>query len=156
MLGYWEDDRATREAIDAAGWMHTGDLAVMDEDGYVRIVGRGKDTIIRGGENISPREVEEFLHTHPDITDAQVFGVPDDFYGEVVCAWVIARTGSRLDEDDVRAYCEVNIARFKIPRYVRFVEEFPLTATGKVQKFRMRQIEMEERGLQRAARVEIA
>jgi fatty-acyl-CoA synthase len=151
MLGYWENEQATHEAIDRAGWMHTGDLAVMDDEGYVNIVGRIKDLIIRGGENIYPREVEEFLYTHPAVADVQVFGVPDDRYGEVVCAWVILKEGAHLDEEGLRAFCAGSIAQFKIPRYVRFVDGFPLTVTGKVQKFRMREIEIEERGLAAAA-----
>ena len=147
MLGYWENEEATREAIDGAGWMHTGDLAVMDEEGYVNIVGRSKDMIIRGGENVYPREVEEFLYTHPAIADVQVFGIPDERYGEAVCAWVVLREGEELDEDGLREFCDGAIARFKIPRYVRFVDAFPLTVTGKVQKFRMREAEIAERGL---------
>jgi fatty-acyl-CoA synthase len=147
MLGYWENEEATREAIDEAGWMHTGDLATMDDEGYVNIVGRSKDMIIRGGENIYPREVEEFLYTHPAIADVQVFGVPDERYGEAVCAWVILREGAELDEDGLREFCDGAIARFKIPRFVRFVDAFPLTVTGKVQKFKMREREVEERGL---------
>jgi len=151
MLGYWDDEEATREAIDAAGWMHTGDLAVMDDEGYVNIVGRIKDMIIRGGENVYPREVEEFLYTHPAVADVQVFGVPDERYGEAVCAWVILREGAELDEDGLREFCAGAIARFKVPRYVRFVDAFPLTVTGKVQKFRMREAEIAERGLAAAA-----
>jgi fatty-acyl-CoA synthase len=147
MLGYWEDEPSTRGAIDAAGWMHTGDLAVMDEDCYVNIVGRSKDVIIRGGENVYPREVEEFLYTHPAVADVQVIGVPDERYGEEVCAWVVLREGASLDEEELRAYCRERIARQKIPRYVRFVDGFPLTVTGKVQKFKMRELEMAERGL---------
>jgi fatty-acyl-CoA synthase len=147
MLGYWDDERATREAIDEARWMHTGDLAVMDDEGYVNIVGRSKDMIIRGGENIYPREIEEFLYTHPAIEDVQVIGVPDERYGEVVCAWVVAKEGADLDEDGVKEFCRDRIARFKIPHYVRFVDAFPMTVTGKVQKFRMREVEIEERGL---------
>jgi fatty-acyl-CoA synthase len=156
MLGYWENEEATRESIDAARWMHTGDLAVMDEDGYVNIVGRVKDMIIRGGENIYPREIEEFLYSHPAIADIQVFGVPDERYGEQVCAWVILKEGAELDEDSLREFCAGQIARYKIPRYVRFVEEFPLTVTGKVQKFRMRELETVERGLQAAVVAETA
>jgi fatty-acyl-CoA synthase len=147
MLGYWDDERATREAIDAARWMHTGDLAVMDDEGYVNIVGRIKDMIIRGGENIYPREIEEFLYTHPAVEDVQVIGVPDERYGEVVCAWLVLKDGADLDEDGVREFCLDRIARFKIPHYVRFVDSFPMTVTGKVQKFRMRELEIEERGL---------
>jgi fatty-acyl-CoA synthase len=147
MLGYWQDEEATRQAIDPANWMHTGDLAVMDDEGYVNIVGRIKDMIIRGGENIYPREIEEFLYTHPAIADVQVFGVPDERYGEQICAWVILKDDQVLDEDGLREFCAGRIARFKIPRYVRFVDEFPLTVTGKVQKFRMREIEVAERQL---------
>jgi fatty-acyl-CoA synthase len=147
MLGYWENDEATREAIDAAGWMHTGDLAVMDAEGYVNIVGRSKDMIIRGGENIYPREIEEFLYTHPAVADVQVIGVPDDRYGEEVCAWVVLKHGAALDEDELKEFCRGRIARFKIPRYVRFVDAFPMTVTGKVQKFVMREREIAERGL---------
>jgi fatty-acyl-CoA synthase len=147
MLGYWDDPEATRAAIDEGRWMHTGDLAVMDDEGYVNIVGRIKDMIIRGGENVYPREIEEFLYTHPDIADVQVFGIPDERYGEEVCAWVIVRDGAELDEEGVRDFCRGRIARYKVPRYVRFVDAFPLTVTGKVQKFRMREAEMAERGL---------
>jgi len=147
MLGYWGDEEATREVIDAARWMHTGDLAVMDDEGYVNIVGRSKDMIIRGGENIYPREIEEFLYTHPAIADVQVLGIPDERYGEEVCAWVIVVDGTELDEEGIRSFCEGRIARYKIPRHIRFVDAFPLTVTGKVQKFRMREQEIAERGL---------
>ncbi len=147
MLGYWGDEEATREVIDAARWMHTGDLAVMDDEGYVNIVGRSKDMIIRGGENIYPREIEEFLYTHPAIADVQVFGIPDERYGEEVCAWVMVVDGAELDEEGIRRYCEGRIARYKVPRHIRFVDAFPLTVTGKVQKFRMREQEIAERGL---------
>jgi fatty-acyl-CoA synthase len=147
MLGYWENDDATRAAIDNARWMHTGDLATMDEEGYVNIVGRIKDMIIRGGENIYPREIEEFLYTHPGIADVQVFGIPDERYGEEVCAWVLPREGVQLDEDELRSFCRGQIARYKVPRHIRFVDGFPLTVTGKVQKFRMRELEIAERGL---------
>jgi fatty-acyl-CoA synthase len=151
MLGYWENEEATREAIDAARWMHTGDLAVMDDDGYVNIIGRIKDMVIRGGENIYPREIEEFLYTHPDIADVQAFGVPDERLGEEVCVWVILKDGATLDEEGLREFCTGRVARQKIPRYVRFVDAFPLTVTGKVQKFRMRETEIEERELHAAA-----
>ena len=127
--------------------MHTGDLAVMDDEGYVNIVGRIKDMIIRGGENVYPREIEEFLYTHPAIGDVQVIGVPDERYGEEVCAWVVLREGAELDEEELKEFCQGRIARYKIPRYVRFVDAFPMTVTGKVQKFRMRELEIEERGL---------
>jgi fatty-acyl-CoA synthase len=156
MLGYWQDEEATRAAIDDARWMHTGDLATMDVDGYVNIVGRIKDMIIRGGENVYPREIEEFLYTHPDIADVQVFGIPDERYGEEICAWIVRKSGSTLEEDGVRDFCRAAIARFKVPRYVRFVDEFPMTVTGKVQKFRMRELEIDEHGLQAAATVETA
>ena len=147
MLGYWENEEATREAVDTEGWMHTGDLAVMDDDGYVNIVGRIKDMIIRGGENIYPREIEEFLYTHPAIADVQVIGIPDERYGEEICAWVVLKDGAELDEEALKEFCHEQIAHFKIPRYVRFVDAFPMTVTGKVQKFAMRELEIEERGL---------
>ena len=147
MLGYWDQPEQTAEAIDAAGWMHTGDLATMDGDGYVNIVGRIKDMIIRGGENIYPREVEEFLYTHPAVADVQVIGVPDERYGEIVCAWVVLKPEAEASEEDVQDFCRGKIARFKIPQIVRFVDAFPMTVTGKIQKFRMRELEMAERGL---------
>ncbi len=140
MRGYWDDADRTAEAIDADGWMHTGDLAVMREDGYCTIVGRIKDMVIRGGENVYPREVEEFLHTHPDIEDVQVIGVPDERYGEELCAWVRLREGAGpLDTAAVRAFCDGRLAHFKIPRYVLVVEEFPMTVTGKIRKVEMRE-----------------
>jgi fatty-acyl-CoA synthase len=147
MLGYWEDPERNAEAIDRAGWMHTGDLATMDEDGYCAIVGRIKDLVIRGGENIYPREVEEYLYRHPAIVDVQVFGVPDQRFGEELCAWIKLRAGETLSEDDVKAFCRDQIAYYKIPRYVRFVEEFPMTVTGKMQKYLMRAAMTEELGL---------
>jgi fatty-acyl-CoA synthase len=150
MLGYWEEPEKTREAIDAARWMHTGDLAVMDEAGYLNIVGRIKDMVIRGGENVYPREVEEFLYTHPDIEDVQVIGVPDVRYGEELCAWVKLRSGSSLTSEQVREFCTGKIAHYKIPRYVRMSDEFPMTVTGKVQKFKMRETSVTELGLQAA------
>jgi fatty-acyl-CoA synthase len=153
MLEYWEDPERTAEAIDRAGWMRTGDLATMDEEGYLNIVGRSKDMIIRGGENIYPREIEEFLHSHDDIADVQVVGVPDEKYGEELCAWVLARAGADLDADAVRDYCRERLAHFKVPRYVMFVEDFPMTITGKVQKFKMRDASIERLGLQEAAAV---
>jgi fatty-acyl-CoA synthase len=140
MRGYWNDAEATANAIDAAGWMHTGDLAVMDEEGYVRIVGRLKDVIIRGGENVYPREVEEFLHTIPGVVEAQVIGVPCIRYGEEVMAWIRLKPGANLSGDDLKAACAGRIATYKIPRYWKFVDAFPMTVTGKVQKFRMREI----------------
>jgi fatty-acyl-CoA synthase len=156
MLGYWADEEQTREAIDAAGWMHTGDLAVMDEAGYLNIVGRIKDMVIRGGENIYPREIEEFLYTHPAIADVQVIGVPDLKYGEELCAWVRLRPGTALTEEDLRAFCRGKIAHYKIPRYLRITEDFPMTVTGKVQKFRMREVSVTELSLEDAARTETA
>ncbi|MFZ5615703.1 MAG: AMP-binding protein [Pseudomonadota bacterium] len=139
MRGYWGDEERTREAIDDAGWMRTGDLAVLDEDGYCRITGRVKDMIIRGGENVYPREIEEFLYRHPAVQDVQVFGVPDAKYGEEVCAWIRLRPGAAAAEEDIRGFCKGRIAHYKIPRYVRFVDEFPMTVTGKIQKFVMRE-----------------
>jgi fatty-acyl-CoA synthase len=139
MLGYWGDPEKTDQVVDAEGWMHTGDLATIDGQGYARIVGRIKDMIIRGGENVYPREIEEHLLGHPDIVDAQIFGVPDDRYGEEICAWVISRSGT-LSETEVIAHCRGRIAHYKVPRYVRLVDAFPLTVTGKVQKFQMREI----------------
>ena len=147
MLGYWENPEKTAEAVDEAGWMHTGDLATMDEDGYLDISGRIKDLIIRGGENVYPREVEEFLYTHPDIIDVQVIGVPDDRYGEEVAAWVVVREGAVMDAEVLRAYCAEKIARHKIPKYVVVVKEFPMTVTGKVRKVEMRKQSVELLGL---------
>jgi fatty-acyl-CoA synthase len=151
MLGYWDDPRRTAEAIDTDGWMHTGDLATMDADGYLNIVGRSKDMVIRGGENVYPREIEEFLYTHPDIADVQVIGVPDERFGEELMARVIVRGGARLDADAVRAFCQGRIAHFKVPRYIKVVDAFPMTVTGKVQKFRMREQAIDELGLRAAA-----
>lgn len=143
MLGYWRDPEATRQAIDAAGWMHTGDLAVMDEAGYVRIVGRNKDMIIRGGENIYPRELEEFFHTHPAVAEAQVVGIPCSRYGEALVAWIRLRPGQAVTATQLQAWCRAHVAHFKVPQHIRFVEAFPMTVTGKVQKFRMREISIE-------------
>jgi fatty-acyl-CoA synthase len=156
MQGYWDDPERTAESIDRAGWMHSGDLATLDEDGYVRIVGRIKDMVIRGGENVYPREIEEFLYTHPQIADVQVIGVPDERYGEELMAWVIPRPGETPTEADVRDFCRGRIAHFKIPRYVKFVDSFPMTVTGKVQKFKMREVAIEELGLERAAAIATA
>jgi fatty-acyl-CoA synthase len=147
MRGYWGDPEATHEAIDGAGWMHSGDLASMRDDGAVEIVGRLKDMIIRGGENVSPREVEEFLFTNPKIADVQVVGVPDARYGEAVCAWVMLHPRQTATEDEIRDFCRGKIATYKIPRYVRFTDAFPMTVTGKIQKYRMREISIEELGL---------
>ena len=156
MIGYWGNDEATRDAIDVAGWMHTGDLATVDEEGYVNIVGRIKDMIIRGGENIYPREVEEFLYTHTSVLDVQVIGVPCESYGEEVMAWVKVRPGHTVTDGDLIAFCRGRIATFKIPRFWKFVDEFPTTVTGKVQKFRLREAAIAELGLQRASAQETA
>jgi fatty-acyl-CoA synthase len=147
MRGYWADPEKTGEAIDPARWMHTGDLATMDDEGYVNIVGRIKDMVIRGGENVYPREIEEFLYRHPKIQDVQVFGVPDQRYGEELCAWVKLRDGESAAADEIRAFCEGQIANYKIPRYVKFVDAFPITVTGKIQKFAMREEMIGELGL---------
>ena len=149
MLGYWGDEERTREAVDAAGWMHTGDLATLDDEGYCNIVGRIKDMVIRGGENVYPREIEEFLYRHPKIQDVQVIGVPDRHYGEELCAWICLRDGATASAEEVRAFCQGRIAHYKIPRYVKFVDGFPTTVTGKIQKFLMREQMIEELGLSR-------
>jgi fatty-acyl-CoA synthase len=151
MLGYWDDEERTAQAIDKAGWMHTGDLATMDADGYCNIVGRIKDMVIRGGENIYPREIEEFLYRHPAIQDVQVFGVPDKRFGEELCAWIKIRDGATLTEDDVKAFCKDQIAHYKVPRHIRFVSEFPMTVTGKMQKFIMREAMAGELGIKEIA-----
>ncbi len=156
MRGYWNDPERTADAIDTQRWMHTGDLATMDEHGYVRIVGRIKDMVIRGGENVYPREIEEFLYTHPQIADVQVIGVPDERYGEELMAWVILRSGASATEDELREFCKGQIAHYKIPRYVKFVDSFPMTVTGKVQKFKMRELATEELGLREAAAIATA
>lgn len=148
MQGYWEDPERTQEAIDDEGWMHTGDLATMSAQGYVNIVGRIKDMVIRGGENIYPREIEEFLYYHPKIQDIQVVGIPDEKYGEELCAWILLHPEKTMDEGDVRAYCKGKIAHYKIPRYIRFVSEFPMTVTGKIQKFKIRDEMKLQLGLQ--------
>jgi len=150
MQGYWGDEAKTREAIDAAGWMHTGDLATMDEQGYINIVGRIKDMVIRGGENIYPREIEEFLYRLPQVQDVQVVGVPDERFGEELCAWVVLKPGQSLSEDELREFCRGRIAHYKIPRHIRFVEGFPMTVTGKIQKFKIREAMKEQLGLQEA------
>jgi fatty-acyl-CoA synthase len=156
MIGYWGNEQATRESIDRGGWMHTGDLATMDEEGYVNIVGRIKDVIIRGGENVYPREIEEYLHRHPAVSEAQVIGVPSVKYGEEVMAWVRVKPGATLTEEDLLAHCTGKIATYKIPRYFRIVDEFPMTVTGKVQKYKMREISVEVLGLQAAAGIKTA
>jgi fatty-acyl-CoA synthase len=148
MIGYWNEPQRTAEAIDSEGWMHTGDLATMDGDGYVNIVGRIKDMIIRGGENVYPREIEEFLYTHPDVVEAHVIGVPNRKFGDEVMAYVKRREGSALTEEELREFCRGKIAHFKVPRYVAFIEEFPATVTGKVQKYLLREMAVESLGLQ--------
>ena len=156
MRGYWNNEEATRQAVDSARWMHTGDLATVDDEGYVNIVGRIKDMIIRGGENIYPREVEEFLYTHPDVADVQVIGVPSEKYGEEVMAWVKPREGAQVSGEELAAWCKGKIASFKIPRHWKLVDSFPMTVTGKVQKFKMREASVEELGLERAAGIRTA
>ncbi len=147
MRGYWNDEEKTREAIDGAGWMHTGDQATIDADGYCNIVGRIKDMVIRGGENVYPREIEEFLYRHPKVQDVQVIGVPDEKYGEELCAWIKLRDGEDANADEIKTFCKDQIAHFKVPRYVRFVDEFPMTVTGKIQKFKMRETMIAELNL---------
>jgi fatty-acyl-CoA synthase len=156
MLGYWDEPEKTAEAIDAAGWMHTGDLATMDDEGYLKIVGRSKDMIIRGGENVYPREIEEYLYTHEDVADVQVVGVPDSRYGEEAAAFVIAREGATVDGEALKEFCRGRIAHYKVPRYVLVVDEFPMTVTGKVQKFKLRDVAITDFGLEEAAGVETA
>ena len=152
MVGYWNDPDRTSEAIDADAWMHTGDLATMDEEGYVNIVGRIKDMIIRGGENVYPREIEEYLYTHPDIVAAQVIGVPDEKYGEQVMAWVTTKPGTTMTEEDVKEFCRGQIAHFKVPAHVAFIDEYPMTVTGKIQKFKLREMAIEDLGLESTTR----
>ena len=156
MKGYYNLPEATASAIDQDGWLHTGDLATVDEHGYYRITGRLKDMIIRGGENVYPREVEEFLYTHPKIADVQVIGVPDERFVEEVMAWVMLKPGETADAEEIREFCKGKIAHYKIPRYVKMATEFPMTVTGKVQKFRMREMAIEELNLHKAARMETA
>ena len=156
MQGYWNDPDRTAEAIDTDGWMHSGDLATMDDNGYVNIIGRIKDMIIRGGENLYPREIEEFLYTHPLIADAQVIGVPDEKYGEELMAWVQLAPDAQLTEDELREFCRGKIAHFKVPRYIKFVSEFPMTVTGKVRKVEMREKSIADLGLQAVASTETA
>jgi fatty-acyl-CoA synthase len=155
-VGYWNDPERTADAIDADGWMHTGDLAVMADDGYCNIVGRLKDMVIRGGENIYPREIEKFLYTHPDVEDVQVIGVPDERYAEELMAWVKRRPGSVVDTDAIKEFCRNSIAHYKVPRYVKFVDEFPMTVTGKVRKVEMRTISTAELGPESTANTEMA
>jgi fatty-acyl-CoA synthase len=156
MLGYWEDPQSTTKAIDRARWMHTGDLATMDDEGYLNIVGRIKDMIIRGGENIYPREIEEFLYQHPDVSDVQVIGIPSEKYVEEVMAWVKLKPGAQVTAAGLEAFCKGRIATYKIPRFWKCVDAFPMTVTGKVQKFRMREAAIEELGLHGAAEMKTA
>jgi fatty-acyl-CoA synthase len=156
MLGYWNNPEATASAIDSARWMHTGDLATMDSEGYINIVGRIKDMVIRGGENVYPREIEEFLYMHPKISDVQVIGVPDPKYGEEICAWVKLKVGEQATAEEIREFCRGKIAHYKIPRYVLFVESFPMTVTGKIQKFLMRQQSIKDLELESVASIETA
>jgi fatty-acyl-CoA synthase len=156
MRGYWNDPERTRDAVDDDAWMHTGDLAEMDADGYLNIVGRIKDMVIRGGENVYPREIEEFLYSHPDVSDVQVVGVPDERYGEELMAWIIPRQGASLDREQISAFCRGKIAHYKIPRYVKLVDAFPMTVTGKVQKFKLRDLAIDELGLGTTAAVKTA
>jgi fatty-acyl-CoA synthase len=144
MKGYYADAEATREAIDKNGWLHSGDIGHMDEEGYVSITGRRKEMIIRGDENIYPREIEDFLFTHPKVAEVAVFGIPDEYYGEAVAAWIQTHAGERLTEQEIRDFCKGRIAHFKIPSHIQFVEEFPMTVTGKLQKFRMREKVVEQ------------
>jgi fatty-acyl-CoA synthase len=156
MKGYDDEAEATARAVDREGWLHTGDLGVMREDGYIHLTGRAKDMIIRGGENVYPREVEEFLYAHPKVADVQVVGIPDERLGEVVLAWIRLKAGENAAEDEIRQYCEGQIAYFKIPQHIRFVDEFPMTVTGKIQKFKIREIEVKERGLAKLTKRETA
>jgi fatty-acyl-CoA synthase len=144
MQGYWDDPERTADTIDSEGWLHSGDIGIMDAQGYTQVTGRIKDMIIRGGENIYPREVEEFLYTHPGIQEVQVFGIPDARYGEQVCAWIRLREGATLSAEDLKLYCRDKITHFKIPHHIRFVEDFPMTVTGKMQKFLMREQMIDE------------
>lgn len=156
MLEYWNDEKATKNAIDKAGWMHTGDLATMDDEGYVKIVGRIKDMIVRGGENIYPREIEEFLYTNSKISDVQVIGVPDAKYGEAVMAWIKLKEGSVASATEIQDFCKDQIAHYKIPQYIKFTETFPMTVTGKIRKVEMREVSIRELGLTSVANLQTA
>jgi fatty-acyl-CoA synthase len=156
MLGYWNDPGRTGEAIDSARWMHTGDLGVMADDGYVRIVGRIKDMIIRGGENIYPREIEEFLYTHPAVAEVSVIGIPDERYGEEIMAFVILRGGEQVDSEELREFCRGKIAHYKVPRHISVCAELPMTVTGKIQKYKLREQAIEQLGLETAAGIRTA
>jgi fatty-acyl-CoA synthase len=156
MKGYDDEAEATARAVDKEGWLHTGDLGMMHEDGYIHLTGRAKDMIIRGGENVYPREIEEFLYTHPAVAEVQVVGLPDERLGEIVAAWIRVKSDANVCEEDIRKFCEGKIAYFKVPQFVRFVEQFPMTVTGKIQKYRIREFEIKERGLERVAKRETA
>ena len=156
MVCYYHMPEKTAQAIDAEGWLHTGDLATMRPDGYFRVTGRAKDMIIRGGENIYPREVEEFLHSHPKIADVYIVGLPDERMGETVLAWIKLKAGENATEAEIRDFCRGRIAHFKVPQYIRFVDSFPMTVTGKIQKFRIREQEIAARGLEHAASIRTA
>lgn len=147
MKGYYKNEEATKAAIDHEGWLHTGDIAIMDEDGYIEITGRIKDMVIRGGESVYPREIEEFLYQHPEIQDVQVVGVPDPKYGEELMAWIIPKEGAVLEAEDVRAYCKGKISHHKIPRYVEFTDSYPMTASGKIQKYLLREMSADRIGV---------
>jgi len=156
MKGYFDNRKASREAVDADGWLHTGDLATMDVAGYVKITGRARDMIIRGGENIYPREIEEFLYSHPKISDVQVIGIPDRKYGEEVMAWVRLKDGEMATAEEFKEFCKGKIAHYKIPRFFKFVTDYPMTISGKIQKYRMREIAIAEMGLEDVANIETA
>ena len=156
MLGYWNDEEKTKDAIDAARWMHTGDIAVMDEEGFVNIVGRIKDMIIRGGENIYPREIEEYLYAHPRVSDVQVIGVPHARYGEEVMAWVKAKEGEEVTSEELTDFCKGEIAHYKVPKYFKFTDDFPMTVTGKIRKVEMRQVSIKELGLEDVEKIKMA
>jgi len=156
MLGYWNDPERTAESIDSARWMHTGDIAIMDEEGYVNIAGRIKDMIIRGGENVYPREIEEFLYSHPKISDVQVIGVPDKKFVEEIMAWVKLKDDTSATASEIKEFCKGQIAHFKIPRYIKFTNDFPMTVTGKIRKVEMRKISIRELGLEQEAAVKLA
>ena len=155
MKGYNDEPEATAQAVDADGWLHTGDLAIMRPDGYFRITGRARDMIIRGGENVYPREIEEFLYTHPAVADEQVIGIPDERLGEIVVAWIRLKAGATAgatpNEEEIRAFCHARLAYFKVPEYIRFVDAYPMTLSGKVQKFKMREFEIATRSLEAVA-----
>ena len=156
MLGYWNNHEATTQAIDAGGWLHSGDLGVMNESGYLNITGRSKDMIARGGENVYPREIEEVLHQHESISQAQVFGVPDHKLGEEVALWVVLKSGASLTPSDIKDWLKLRVSHFKVPRYIKVVEQYPMTVTGKIRKFKMREAMIEELDLKSEAEIQTA